>query len=163
MASLDTGLETKLTQLKADSLQIDGSSHMTGDLDLRGQKLINPGEIEMNRKLITNLGTDEDNDLSAVNMITLKKFHPDVPEHTHEVTKDIDLKELFNVIQSKQRSLNELKTHYDSLVSFEEVNEEFPFQKGRVSNGNSVGHESQFNYKFERSRVWRRSCNEKLR
>ena len=48
-------------------------------------------------------------------MITLKKFHPDVPAHTHEVTKDIDLKELFNVIQSKQRSLNELKTHYDSL------------------------------------------------
>ena len=62
IASLDTGFETKLTQLKADSLQIDGSSHMTGDLDLRGQKLINPGEIEMNRKLITNLNTDEDND-----------------------------------------------------------------------------------------------------
>ena len=145
MASLDTGLETKLAQLKADSLQVDGSSHMTGDLDLRGQKLINPGEIEMNRKLITNLGTDEDNDLSAVNMITLKKFHPDVPAHTHEVTKDIDLKELFNVIQSKQRSLNELKTHYDSLVSFEEVNEnflsrqeEFPMQTQLNMNHNSI-------------------------
>ena len=46
MTSLDTGLETKLAQLKADSLQVDGSSHMTGDLDLRGQKLINPGEIK---------------------------------------------------------------------------------------------------------------------
>ena len=145
IASLDTGFETKLSQLKADSLQIDGSSHMTGDLDLRGQKLINPGEIEMNRKLITNLGTDEDNDLSAVNMITLKKYHPDVPEHTHEVTKDIDLKELFNVIQSKQRSLNELKTHYDSLVSFEEVNEnflsrqeEFPMQTQLNMNHNSI-------------------------
>ena len=145
IASLDTSFETKLTQLKADSLQIDGSSHMTGDLDLRGNKLINPGEIEMNRKLITNLDTDEDNDLSAVNMITLKKFHPDVPEHTHEVTKDIDLKELFNVIQSKQRSLNELKTHYDSLVSFEEVNEnflsrqeEFPMQTQLNMNHNSI-------------------------
>ena len=145
MASLDTGLETKLTQLKADSLQVDGSSHMTGDLDLRGQKLILPGEINMNRKLITNLGTDEDNDLSAVNMITLKKYHPDVPEHTHEVTKNIDLKELFNVIQSKQRSLNELKTHYDSLVSFEEVNEnflsrqeEFPMQTQLNMNHNSI-------------------------
>ena len=145
IASLDTGFETKLTQLKADSLQIDGSSHMTGDLDLRGQKLINPGEIEMNRKQITNLDTDEDNDLSAVNMITLKKFHPDVPAHTHEVTKDIDLKELFNVIQSKQRSLNELKTHYDSLVSFEEVNEnflsrreEFPMQTQLNMNHNSI-------------------------
>ena len=145
MESLDTDLETKLTQLKADSLQVDGSSHMTGDLDLRGQKLINPGEIEMNRKLITNLNTDEENDLSAVNMITLKKFHPDVPEHTHEVTKDIDLKELFNVIQSKQRSLTELKTHYDSLVSFEEVNEnflsrqeEFPMQTQLNMNHNSI-------------------------
>ena len=145
IASLDTSFETKLTQLKADSLQIDGSSHMTGDLDLRGQKLINPGEIEMNRKLITNLNTDENNDLSAVNMITLKKFHPDVPAHTHEVTKDIDLKELFNVIQSKQRSLNELKAHYDSLVSFEEVNEnflsrqeEFPMQTQLNMNHNSI-------------------------
>ena len=138
-------VDTLKIQLKADSLQIDGSSHMTGDLDLRGQKLINPGEIEMNRKLITNLNTDEDNDLSAVNMITLKKFHPDVPAHTHEVTKDIDLKELFNVIQSKQRSLNELKTHYDSLVSFEEVNEnflsrqeEFPMQTQLNMNHNSI-------------------------
>ena len=145
IASLDTSFETKLTQLKADSLQIDGSSHMTGDLDLRGNKLINPGEIEMNRKQITNLDTDEDNDLSAVNMITLKKFHPDVPAHTHEVTKDIDLKELFNVIQSKQRSLNELKAHYDSLVSFEEVNEnflsrqeEFPMQTQLNMNHNSI-------------------------
>ena len=138
-------VDTLKIQLKADSLQIDGSSHMTGDLDLRGNKLINPGEIEMNRKLITNLNTDENNDLSAVNMITLKKFHPDVPAHTHEVTKDIDLKELFNVIQSKQRSLNELKTHYDSLVSFEEVNEnflsrqeEFPMQTQLNMNHNSI-------------------------
>ena len=145
MESFDTDFETKLTQLKADSLQVDGSSHMTGDLDLRGQKLINPGEIEMNRKLITNLVTDEDNDLSAVNMITLKKFHPNAPAPTHEVTKDIDLKELFNVVQSKQRSLNELKTHYDSLVSYEEVNEnflsrqeEFPMQTQLNMNHNSI-------------------------
>ena len=145
MALLDTGLETKLAQLKADSLQVDGSSHMTGDLDLRGQKLINPGEIEMNRKLITNLGTDENNDLSAVNMITLKKFHPNAPAPTHEVTKDIDLKELFNVVKSKQRNLNELKTHYDSLVSFEEVKEnflsrqeEFPMETQLDMNHNSI-------------------------
>ena len=145
MESFDTDFETKLTQLKADSLQVDGSSHMTGDLDLRGQKLINPGEIEMNRKLITNLVTDEDNDLSAVNMITLKKFHPDAPEPTHEVTKDIDLKELFNVVKSKQRNLNELKTHYDSLVSFEEVKEnflsrqeEFPMETQLDMNHNSI-------------------------
>ena len=143
--SLDSVLETKLAQLKADSLQVDGSSHMAGDLDLRGQKLINPGEIEMNRKLITNLGTDEDNDLSAVNMITLKKFRLNAPDHTHEVTKDIDLKELFNVVKSKQRNLDELKTHYDSLVSFEEVKEnflsqqeEFPMETQLNMNHNSI-------------------------
>ena len=138
-------VDTLKIQLKADSLQVDGSSHMTGDLDLRGQKLINPGEIEMNRKLITNLDTDENNDLSAVNMITLKKFHPNAPAPTHEVTKYIDLKELFNVVKSKQRNLNELKTHYDSLVSFEEVKEnflsrreEFPMETQLDMNHNSI-------------------------
>ena len=138
-------VDTLKIQLKADSLQVDGSSHMTGDLDLRGNKLILPGEINMNRKLITNLDTDEDNDLSAVNMITLKKFHPDAPAPTHEVTKDIDLKELFNVVKSKQRTLNELKTHYDSLVSFEEVKEnflsrqeEFPMETQLNMNHNSI-------------------------
>ena len=38
-------------------------AHMTGDLDLRGKKLIRPGGIEMNRKFITNMGTDENDDL----------------------------------------------------------------------------------------------------
>ena len=45
---------------------------MVGDLDLRGNKIILPGEIQMDQKLITNLDTDENQDLSAVNMITLK-------------------------------------------------------------------------------------------
>ena len=38
---------------------------------------------------------------------------------------NIDLKDTGNVVNSKQRTLNELKTHYDSLVSFEEVKENF--------------------------------------
>ena len=45
---------------------------MTGDLDLRGNKIILSREIDMDRKLITNLDTDPNQDLSAVNMITLK-------------------------------------------------------------------------------------------
>ena len=45
---------------------------MTGDLDMRGNKIILPGEIDMNQKLITNLDTDQNQDLSAVNMVTLK-------------------------------------------------------------------------------------------
>ena len=149
MTSLDTGLETKLSQLKADSLQVDGSSHMTGDLDLRGQKLINPGEIEMNRKLITNLDTDENNDLSAVNMITLKKFHPAAPEPTHEVTKNIDLKELFNVVQSKQQTYHDLGTHYDNLVSYNDVKNIFLSRKDTfpMETALDMGNQTIFNVK----------------
>ena len=31
-------------------LKLDGTTHMTADLDLRGNKIINPSEINMNRK-----------------------------------------------------------------------------------------------------------------
>ena len=82
---IEMSLRRDLTQLRADSLQVDGSSHMTGDLDFRGNKLILPGEINMNRKLIKDLDTDESDDLSAVNMVTLKKFSNGTP------LKDIDL------------------------------------------------------------------------
>ena len=94
LASLDSALNMELSQLKADSLQVDGSSHMTGDLDLRGNKLILPGEINMNRKLIKNLDVDENDDLSAVNMATLKKYSASVG--------DIDLQEKYNVLNSKK-------------------------------------------------------------
>ena len=67
---LDIGLQTKPN--KTDVLLLDGTTHMVGDLDLRGNKIILPGEIQMDQKLITNLDTDENQDLSAVNMITLK-------------------------------------------------------------------------------------------
>ena len=67
---LDVGLQTKPN--KTDVLLLDGTTHMVGDLDLRGNKIILPGEIKMDQKLITNLDTDENQDLSAVNMITLK-------------------------------------------------------------------------------------------
>ena len=67
---LDVGLQTKPN--KTDVLLLDGTTHMIGDLDLRGNKIILPGEIQMDQKLITNLDTDENQDLSAVNMITLK-------------------------------------------------------------------------------------------
>ena len=130
-------VETIKNQLKADFLQVDGSSHMTGDLDLRGNKLILPGEINMNRKLIKNLDVDESDDFSAVNMATLKKHSASVG--------DIDLQEKFNVLNSKQRNLSELKTHYDSLVSFEEVKqnflslkETFPMRATLDMNNNSI-------------------------
>ena len=78
-------------------------------------------------------------------------------------TKDIDLKELFNVVKSKQRSLNELKTHYDSLVSFEEVKEnflsrkeEFPMETQLNMNHNSITN-------LKDPQFGRRSCNKNIR
>ena len=129
LTSLDSVLNMELSQLKADSLQVDGSSHMTGDLDLRGNKLILPGEINMNRKLIKNLDVDENDDLSAVNMVTLKKFS--------STSGDIDLQEKFNVKNSKQQNFSHLSANYDNLVSFSDVKniflsrkETFPMEAG---------------------------------
>ena len=67
---MEVGLSNKSDQTNV--LLLDGRNHMTGDLDMRGNKIILPGEINMNRKLITNLDTDQNQDLSAVNMVTLK-------------------------------------------------------------------------------------------
>ena len=64
---MEVGLSTKPDP--TDVLLLDGRNHMTGDLDLRRNKIIFPSEIDMDRKLITNLDTDENQDLSAVNMI----------------------------------------------------------------------------------------------
>ena len=85
---LDVGLQTNPN--KIDVLLLDGTTHMVGDLDLRGNKIILPGEIQMDRKLITNLDTDENQDLSAVNMITLKnKVEPKADKNyvDFEITK----------------------------------------------------------------------------
>ena len=85
---LDVGLQTKPN--KTSVLLLDGTTHMVGDLDLRGNKIILPGEIQMDRKLIINLDTDENQDLSAVNMITLKnKVEPKADKNyvDFEITK----------------------------------------------------------------------------
>ena len=68
---MEVGLSNKVDSTSV--LLLDGRNHMTGDLDMRGNKIILPGEIDMNRKLITNLATDQNQDLSAVNMATLKQ------------------------------------------------------------------------------------------
>ena len=89
-------------------LLLNGQNHMTGDLDLRGNKLLLPGEINMNRKLIKDLDTDETDDLSAVNMATLKKF-------SSSSSGDIDLQDKFNVKNSKPQSFQEMQTNSDNL------------------------------------------------
>ena len=140
-ASLDTGLKTELSQLRSDSLQVDGSSHMTGDLDLRGNKLILPGEINMNRKLIKNLDVDENDDLSAVNMVTLKKFS--------STSEDINLQNKFNVKNSKQQNFSHLAANYDNLVSYSDVKNIFLSRKETfpMEAGLDMGNQTIFNVK----------------
>ena len=144
LTSLDTGLKTELSQLKADSLQVDGSSHMTGDLDLRGNKLILPGEININRKLVKNLDVDENDDLSAVNMVTLKKF-----SSSPSTSGDIDLQEKFNVKNSKQQNFSHLSANYDNLVSFSDVKNIFLSRKETfpMEAGLDMGNHTIFNVK----------------
>ena len=67
---MEVGLATKPDPTEV--LLLDGRNHMTGDLDLRGNKIILPGGVDIDRKLITNVDTDPNQDLSAVNMATLK-------------------------------------------------------------------------------------------
>ena len=95
---------------------------MTGDLDLRGNKLILPGEINMNRKLIKDLDTDETDDLLAVNMATLKKFYS-------LSSGDIHLQDKFNVKNSKPQSFQEMPTNYDNLISYEDAKKAFVSKK----------------------------------
>ena len=132
---------SQLTQLRAHSLQVDGSSHMTGDLDIRGNKIILPGEINMNRKLIKNLDVDENDDLSAVNMVTLEKFSSS--------SGDIDLQEKYNVKNSKQQSFAHLAANYDNLVSFNDVKNIFLSRKETfpMEAGLDMGNQTIFNVK----------------
>ena len=104
----------QLNQVKANFLKLDGRNKMAGDLNLNGKKLIFPGEIDMDRKLITNLDTKVDDDLSAVNMITLKNKLFDKADNSRvnlkadklyvdhnffEIGEDIDIrdKEIYNL------------------------------------------------------------------
>ena len=118
---MESGLSTKPNP--TDVILVDGSTHMTGDLDLRGNSIIKVGEIDMNRKLITNMDTDENQDLCAVNMSTLNKVVDEAFE------KDIDLQDNYNVKNSKQQSFAYLSSNYDNLVSYDDVQNIFLFRK----------------------------------
>ena len=122
---IENALSTKPS--KVDVILVDGSTHMTGDLDLRGNSIILAGEIDMNRKLITNMDTDENQDLCAVNMTTLKKVTDAVLE------KDIDLQDNYNVKNSKQQSFADLSLNYDNLVSYNDVENIFLSRKKTFS------------------------------
>ena len=138
---METALSTKPNP--TDVILVDGSTHMTGDLDLRGNKIILPGEIDMNRKLITNMDTDENQDLCAVNMTTLNKVVDEVFE------QDIDLQDNYNVKNSKQQSFADLSINYDNLVSYNDVQNIFLSRKKTfaMETGLDMGNNTIFNVK----------------
>ena len=110
-------------------LLLNGQNHRTGDLDLPGNKLMGPGEINMKRKLIKNLDVDETDDLSAVNMATLKKF-------LSSSSGDIDLQDKFNVKNSKQQNFSHLSSNYDNFVSYDDLKKHLSFQERNFCHGN---------------------------
>ena len=77
----------------------------------------------MNRKLIKDLDTDESDDLSAVNMVTLKEFSNGTP------LKDTDLQDKFNAKNSKQQCFAHLEANYDNLISYEDAKRNFTSRK----------------------------------
>ena len=111
-----------------------------------GFKLTVNGNYDLENKQLKNLVSDENDDLSAVNMITLKnKIQPKADKTyvdsklgtTHTSNQNIDLKENYNIINSKQQSFSHLSANYDSLVSYSDVKniflsrkETFPMEAG---------------------------------
>ena len=122
---VDSNDAINLGTVETKFLKLDGTTHMTGDLDLRGNKLLLPGEINMNRKLIKNLNTDETDNLSAVIMATFKRFS----SSSSSSAGDIDLQDKFNVKNSKQQNFSHLTANYDNLVSYSDVKNIFLSRK----------------------------------
>ena len=112
----------QLNQVEANFLKLDGRNKMAGDLNLNGKKLIFPGEIDMDRKLITNLDTKVDDDLSAVNMITLKNKLIDKADNSRVNLKadklyvDNNFFEIGEDIDMRDKEIYNLQTRLDDLT-----------------------------------------------
>ena len=108
---------------------------------------VNGNKFDAKNQQIINVVTDTTNNTSAVNVSALNRAVASAGSagSSSSITANIDLKDQFNVINSKQRNLSQLKTHYDSLVSYEEVNrnflskiEEYPMETQLNMNHNSI-------------------------
>ena len=112
----------QLNQVEANFLKLDGRNKMAGDLNLNGKKLIFPGEIDMDLKLITNLDTKVDDDLSAVNMITLKNKLFDKADNSRVNLKadklyvDNNFFEIGEDIDMRDKEIYNLQTRLDDLA-----------------------------------------------
>lgn len=84
-----------------------------------GFNLTAEGKFDITNKRLTNVadGTDPSD------AVTKKQL--DNISGTGDVTSDIDLKDTYNVINSKRNTFQELKNKSETLVNFEEVRENF--------------------------------------
>ena len=101
-----------------------GRSGQQGPQGLSGAgfKLTASGDYDIQNRKLINTVTDEAQDLSAVNMVTLKN-------KVHEKNKDIDLQDKYSIINSKQQSFTHLAANYDNLVSYADVKSIFLSRK----------------------------------
>ena len=86
---------------------------------------INNSKFDAKNQQITNLVTNTADKTSAVNVSAMNLAIANSSSSQGTITRNIDLTNQFNVLNSKQRTLAQLKTDYDSLVSFEEVKTNF--------------------------------------
>ena len=118
----------QLNQVETNFLKLDGTNKMLGDLNLNGKKMIFPGEIDMNRKLITNLVTKADDDLSAVNMITLKNKLLDKADNSRVNLKadklyvDHNFFEIGEDIDMRDKEIYNIQTKLDDLTQSPDLN-----------------------------------------
>ena len=92
--------------------QTRGSSTARGPPGV-GFKLTANGNYDLSNKRLTNVAEGVNNQ-DVVTKSQLKN-------HQVEFSRDIDLQEKYNIVNSKRRNYTELKAAYDSLVSWEET------------------------------------------
>ena len=131
---LEVGVVNKVDATRV--LLLDGKNHMTGDLDMRGNKIILPGEINMNRKKIVNLAVDQNQDLSAVNMATLKqKVGEKLSKTGGTLSGDLILLHDSYPIQGNSNKAVSYKTQREIFLSRKES---FPMQTDLNMNNNLI-------------------------
>ena len=83
-----------------------------------GFSLTSDGNYDMNKKRLTNVGDG----VSPSDAVTRKQLDS---SGVGDITKDLNLKYSYNIKNSKKRTFNQLKAATESLVSYEEVRENF--------------------------------------
>ena len=104
---IDTNIKSAIDDVKNAYLKLDGTSNMSGNKDMHNHKIIN---------VLTPKNDDE---------VATKKYVDTKTSSIHQSDGDLDLKEKYNIINSKQQSFTYLASHYDNLVSYNGVKDIF--------------------------------------